>query len=33
MVGDCNKFYFVKPGETCQVVASSTGVSLEQCYK
>ncbi|KAF3811697.1 LysM domain-containing protein [Colletotrichum gloeosporioides] len=32
MVDNCNKFYFVKPGDTCQVVVSNAGISLEQFY-
>src|SRR5688572_31934633 len=33
MVGNCNKFYFVKEGQTCSSVLSENGVSLAQLYQ
>ncbi|WQF75116.1 Putative LysM domain-containing protein [Colletotrichum destructivum] len=32
MVDNCNKFYFVKQGDTCQVVTSGAGITLDQFY-
>ncbi|GKT62699.1 lysM domain-containing protein [Colletotrichum tofieldiae] len=33
MVGNCNKFYKVKSGDGCAVIASSNGVALADFYK
>ncbi|KAK6358806.1 hypothetical protein TWF730_008125 [Orbilia blumenaviensis] len=33
MVGNCNKFYFVKSGDGCATVASSAGIPLAKLYE
>ncbi|KAH8178523.1 hypothetical protein LIA77_00042 [Sarocladium implicatum] len=33
MVGNCNKFYFVKDGQTCSSVLAESGLSLAQLYR
>lgn len=32
MVGNCNRFYLVKPGDGCAAIAASNGISTTQFY-